>query len=69
MVNYKECLQFMPNKDLPGSREGTGGSDLPEKSQNLGFLSNTGQDPLKNHKDKELVFNVDSSSTRHRNAI
>ena len=32
-----------------GSRGGTGGSDTPtEKSQNVGFSSNTGPDPLKN---------------------
>ena len=30
----------------------------PEKSQNIGFLSNTGQDPLKNHKATKPAFNV-----------
>ena len=29
------------------SRGGTGGPDAPEKSQNIGFLSNIGPDPLK----------------------
>ena len=37
--------------DMRGSRKGGGRSrPPPEKSQNIGFLSNTGPDPLKNHK-------------------
>ena len=46
----------------------TGGLNPPEKSQNIGFLSNTGPDPLKNYKSK-LEFNVGPSSARQRNAI
>ena len=35
---------------MGGSREGTGGPDPPpEKSQNIGFLSNTGPGPLKDY--------------------
>ena len=30
-----------------GGGGGTGGPDPPEKSQNIGFPSNTGQDPIK----------------------
>ena len=30
----------------------------PEKSQNIGFFSNTGLDPLKNHKATKPAFNV-----------
>ena len=37
--------------------------------KNIGFLSNTGLDPLKNHKATELAFNVGQSSARQRNAI
>ena len=32
---------------MRGSRGGTGGPDPPEKSQNIGFLSNSGPDPWK----------------------
>ena len=46
-------------------QRGEGGQDPPpEKSQNKGFLSNTGQDPLKNHKDTKHAFNVRQSSAR-----
>ena len=37
---------------------GTGGPDSPEKSQKIGFLSNTGPDPLKNYKATKPAFNV-----------
>ena len=37
--------------------------------KNTGFLSNTGPDPLKNHKSTKPAFNVGSSSARQRNAI
>ena len=35
----------------------------PERSQNKGFLSNTGPDPPKNHKATKPAFNVGPSST------
>ena len=39
--------------------EGTGGLiPSPKKSQNIGFLSNTGPDPLKNHNATESAFNL-----------
>ena len=34
----------------------------PEKSQSIEFLSNTGADPLKNHKATKPAFNVGPSS-------
>ena len=40
-----------------------------KKSQNKGFLSNTGPDPLKNHKATKPAFNVWPSSARQRNAF
>ena len=47
---------------------GTGGPDTPsEKSQNIWYLSNTGQDPLKNHKITKPAFNVGPSSVHQRN--
>ena len=41
----------------------------PEKSQNIGFRSNSGPDPLKNNEATEPAFNVGPSSARMRNAI
>ena len=48
-----------------GGGGGAGGPDLPEKSQNIGFLSNTGPDPLKNHKATKPELNVGPSSAHH----
>ena len=49
---------------------GTGGPDPPLKNhKNIGFLSNTGPDPLKNHKATKPAFNVGSSSAGQRNTI
>ena len=43
----------------------------PENHKTLGFLNNTGLDPLKNHKATKPAFNVgvEPSSARQRNAI
>ena len=52
------------------SRGGTGGPTSPlENLKNIGFLSNTGPDSLKDHKATKPAFNVGLSSTRQRNAI
>ena len=40
---------------------GTGGSGPPENHKKLGFLNNTGPDPLKNHKATKPEFNVGPS--------
>ena len=51
-----------------GSRRGgggTGGLDPPENHKNIGFLSNTSPDPLKNHKATPPAFNVGPSSKCH----
>ena len=48
----------------------TGGSGPPLKNhKNIGCLSNTGLDPLKNHKFTKPAFNVGTSSACQRNAI
>ena len=52
-----------------GGGGGTGGTGSPEKSQNKEFLSNTGPDPLKNHKASKPAFNIGPSSARQRNAM
>ena len=41
---------------------GQGCPDPHEKSQNIGFLSNTGPDPLKYHKATKQAFNIGPSS-------
>ena len=48
-----------------GGGGGTGGSDPPENHKNIGFLSNTSLDPLKNHKATASAFNVGPSSKCH----
>ena len=56
---------------------GTGGPDTapptPEKSQNIGFLSNTGPDPLKNHKATKPAFQfwalIGTPAKRHLNGV
>ena len=52
-----------------GSRGGQRVRTPPEKSPNIGFLSNTVLDPLINHKAAKPVFNVGPSSARQRNII
>ena len=51
---------------------GQGGPDPPPPLKNhkhIGFLSNTGLNPLKNHKATKPAFNIGPSSARQRNAI
>ena len=50
---------------------GTGGQDPfpPENHKNIGFLSNSGPDPLKNDEATEPAFNVGPSSARHLNEV
>ena len=54
-----------------GGGEGGGGREYgpPLKNhKNIGFLSNTGPHPLKNHNTTKPAFNVGSTSARQRNA-
>ena len=57
------------HSSMCGSRGGQGVRTLHKKSQKYSFFSNTGPDPLKNHKAAKLTFNVGPSSARQRNAI
>ena len=52
-------------------QRGTGGPDSHtlENQKNIGFLSYTGLDPLKNYKATMPAFNVVPASPRQRNAI
>ena len=55
---------------MGGSRGGDRGSGTPLKNhKNIGFLCNTGPDPLKNHNPTKPEFNVGPSSACQRNAI
>ena len=55
---------------MGGSRGGGGGVGPPKITKILvGFLSNTGPDPLKNHKATKPAINVGPSSARQRNVI
>ena len=57
--------------DMRGSRGGREtGVRIPLKThKNIGFLSNIGLDPLKNHKATNPAFNVGPSSARQRNGV
>ena len=50
-------------------RGGRGSGHHSLKIAKIGFVSNTGPDLLKNHKDNKPAFNVGPSSARRRNAI
>ena len=53
-----------------GIQKGDRGSGPTLKNYKIiGFPSNTGPDPLKNHKATKPAFNVGPSSARQRNAI
>ena len=58
---------------IGGSREGGDRGSRPppppRKITKIGFLSNTGTDPLKNRKATRPEFNVRPSSGRQQNAI
>ena len=59
-------LLLVPRADPEGGR---GSGPTLKNHKNIGFISNTGPDPLKNHKGTKPVFNVGHSSARQRNAI
>ena len=48
-------------------QRGERGPDPLKNHQNIGFLSNTGQDRLKNHKAAKPAFNAWPSTARHAN--
>ena len=55
-----------------GGSRGWGGQGVQTRlknHKNIGFLCNTGPDPLKRHKATKLAFNVGPSSARQQNAI
>ena len=50
-------------------RGGQGVRTPLKNHKNIGFLSNTGADHLKNHRATKPAFNVGPSSARQRNAV
>ena len=56
------CISFVTDSTWANPEGWTGGSDPPENHKNLGFLSKTGPDPLKNYKATTPAFNVGPSS-------
>ena len=76
-VNYQVHVWLLAftwnNPTLPGAdpdgETDRGSGPLLKNHKNIGFLSNSDPDPLKNHKATEPAFNVGPSSARQRNAI
>ena len=70
-VFVKVTLNFdYMTASMRGSKGGwAGGPDPPplKNYKNIGFLSNSGPDPLKNHNAPEPAFNVGPSSVCQRN--
>ena len=62
---------LMTRSVMGGSRggQGVGGLDPLKNHKNIGFLSNTGSDPLKIHKATKPAFNVGPSSARQQITI
>ena len=54
---------------VPEWGQGSGPHSPLKNHKSIGFLSNTGPDPLKNYKATKPAFNVGLSSARQRNAI
>ena len=75
MICYMWLLRYTPpeaEKLSCADPEGGPGVRTPpplKNHKNIGFLSNSDPDPLKNYKATEPAFNVGPSSARQRNAI
>ena len=68
LPNLDDCNQIM---SMSGSRGGWQGVWTPrlKNHKHLGFLRNTGPDPVKNRKTTKPAFNVGPLSACQRNAI
>ena len=64
---YK-CVLLLARLSMGRFRGGTGGLDPLKDSKNIGFLSNTGPDPLKNHKATKPAF-IGMPAKRHFNVV
>ena len=71
-LNYLYIISSPEHKVHAQIQRGGQGIRTPpslKNHKNIGFLSKTGPDPLKNHKATKPAFNVGLSSARQRNAI
>ena len=74
-VKFSEDTWTVLTGDIPPSQlscadpEGVGTPHPLKNHKNIGFLSNTGLDPLKNHKTTKPAFNVGPSLTHHLNGV
>ena len=74
-VKKKLRINGLVSKSFPGKKHvriQRGGQVVRtphEKSQNIGFHSNSGPDPLKKHKATKPALNVGPLAARTRNAI
>ena len=67
---YSARLSGSSNHPWADPEGGTVGLDpFYTNHKNIGFLSKTGPDPLKNHKATKPAFNVGQSSAHQRNTI
>ena len=73
LLHCRRCFHTFPNQYVSGKSafacadpEGTRGPDSPplKNYKNIGFLSNSGPDPLKNYEATKPAFNVGPSSAR-----
>ena len=68
-MNIDQLLVDCKHARIQRGGGGRGSGSPLENHKNIGFLSNTCPDPLKNHKATKPAFNVGPSSARQRNAI
>ena len=68
-IIYPRCLIVTHVRIQRGQGFGPGRPPSLKNHKNIGFLSNTGPDPLKNHKAAKPAFNNGQSLARQRNAI
>ena len=64
-----QCVVVASCVDPKGGGRGSGPPPPWQITKNIGFLSNTGLDHLKNYKATKPAFNDGPSSARQRNAI
>ena len=68
IVAFRICNSYTKVNPMGGSRGGGLGIQTPLKSQKCRFFSNTGTDPMENHKATKLAFNIWPISARQEKA-
>ena len=71
VYKFKSEQTACVDPEVGGGGGGGGGASGPplKNHKNIGFLSNSSPDPLKNYEATEPTFNVVPSSAHQRNAI